>query len=490
MSDTSTQPATGTTAIVDHGRRNTLVIGLLLVSAFVVILNETILSVALPALMGDLDITATAAQWLTTGFMLTMAVVIPITGFVLQRFNTRPVFITAMSLFSLGTLISALAPGFGILLFGRIVQATGTAIMMPLLMTTVLTLVDPAKRGRVMGNISIVISVAPAIGPTVSGLILSVFPWRGMFLIVLPIAIAALILGAVRMRNVTEPRVVPIDMASVVISIFAFGGLVYGLTSLGEGTGIDWLPSWLPLVVGILFMVIFITRQLALQKSDRALLDLRTFTSHTFTVATVMMGISMMAMFGTLILLPLFLTYSLGIETLQIGLLLLPGGLLMGVLAPFVGRMYDRVGPRPLLVPGAIILSTVFWALTLVDENTPVTFILIGHIVMSVGLALLFTPLFSAGLGSLRPNLYSHGSATVGTVQQLAGAAGTALFITVMSVESERLAAGGADLAASTAGGVHVAFMYGAVISLFGIVAAFFVKRPVVAEGAPAPVGH
>ncbi len=173
-SPTSTSNAHGADASgADGGQaatdaRNKLVIGLLLVSAFVVILNETIMGVALPSLTRDLGITVTAGQWLTTGFMLTMAVVIPITGFLLQRFNTRPVFITAMSLFSLGTAISAVAPGFGVLLLGRVVQASGTAIMMPLLMTTVLTLVPPATRGRTMGNISIVISVAPAIGPTIS----------------------------------------------------------------------------------------------------------------------------------------------------------------------------------------------------------------------------------------------------------------------------------------------------------------------------------
>ena len=200
-----------------------LVIGLLLVSAFVVILNETIMGVALPRLMSDLDISAATGQWLTTGFLLTMAVVIPITGFLLQRFNTRPVFLWAMGLFSVGTLVAAVAPGFTLLLVGRIVQASGTAIMMPLLMTTVLTLIEPAHRGRVMGNISIVISVAPAIGPTISGLILNAFSWRFLFVFVLPIAIAALVLGAFRVRNVSTPRKAPLDVLSVILSAFAFG---------------------------------------------------------------------------------------------------------------------------------------------------------------------------------------------------------------------------------------------------------------------------
>ncbi|MCU1528563.1 MAG: transporter, partial [Frondihabitans sp.] len=215
-------------------RRNTLVIGVLMVSTFVVILNETIMSVALPTLIIDLHVPAATAQWLTTGFLLTMAVVIPITGFLLQRFNTRPMFILAMSLFSLGTLIAVVAPNFSILLIARIVQATGTAIMMPLLMTTAMTLVPAASRGRMMGNISIVISVAPAIGPTISGLILNVLTWRFMFVFVLPIALATLVIGAVKMKNVTTPRKAPLDVLSVILSAFAFGGLLYGLSSVGE----------------------------------------------------------------------------------------------------------------------------------------------------------------------------------------------------------------------------------------------------------------
>ncbi len=301
-----------------------LVIGLLVVAAFVVILNETIMSVALPSLMADLDITTATAQWLTTGFMLTMAVVIPATGFILQRFSTRQVFGAAMTLFSIGTLIAAIAPGFGILLVGRIVQASGTAIMMPLLFTTVLNLVPAARRGRLMGVISIVIAVAPAIGPTVSGLILSSLSWRWMFWIVLPIALVALTLGLWKITNLTTPRKLPFDILSVVLSTLAFGGLIFGLSSLGESAEGDApLPLWIPITVGVLALAAFITRQIALQRQDRALMDLRTFRSRPFVVAIIMVSVSMMALFGSLIVLPLYLQNVLELGTLETGLLLL-----------------------------------------------------------------------------------------------------------------------------------------------------------------------
>ncbi|TWX40053.1 multidrug efflux MFS transporter [Frigoribacterium sp. ACAM 257] len=469
--------------------RNKLVIGLLLVSAFVVILNETIMGVALPSLTRDLDITVTAGQWLTTGFMLTMAVVIPITGFLLQRFNTRPVFITAMSLFSLGTAISAIAPGFGVLLLGRVVQASGTAIMMPLLMTTVLTLVPAATRGRTMGNISIVISVAPAIGPTISGLILSVFEWRFMFILVLPIALGALALGAARVKNVTTPRTVPLDVFSVILSAFAFGGIVFGLSSIGEGAEAA-VPAWLPIGVGVVALLAFVLRQRALQRDDKALLDLRTFLSRTFTTSVLVLGVGMIALFGTLIVLPIYLQNVHGLDPLATGLLLLPGGLLQGVLSPIVGRIFDKHGPTVLLVPGTVLVSAVLWFLSTVSEATPIPMVLGAHVALSVGLALMFTPLFTSGLGSLPGRLYSHGSAIVGTVQQVAGAAGTAVFVTVMTLATVSAASGGAGDIAAASAGVRAAFLVGAIISLFAVVGAFFVRRPPVTEGAEPIVAH
>ncbi len=485
-----TAPRTGSVPQPSPGETR-LVIGLLLVSAFVVILNETIMGVALPRLMDDLDISAATGQWLTTGFLLTMAVVIPVTGFLLQRFNTRPVFVWAMSLFSAGTLVALLAPGFAMLLVGRIVQASGTAIMMPLLMTTVLTLVEPAHRGRVMGNISIVISVAPAVGPTISGLILNAFSWRWLFGFVLPIAIAALVLGMVKVRNVSTPRKAPIDVVSVVLSALAFGGLVYGLSSIGEAATTGPLVPIGSLVVGVFALLVFVLRQTRLQRTDSALLDLRTFRTRGFTIPIIAMVISFMAMFGTLILLPIYLERVLGLEVLQVGLLLLPGGLLMGLLSPVVGRIYDRRGPRVLLVPGAVIVSAVLWGLATVGTDTSVWFVLGAHVVLSVGLALTFTPLFTAALGGLPPRLYSHGSAVLGTAQQLAGAAGTALFVTLLTIGAAGAASTGADdVAAATAVGVRTAFLVGAVISLFGIATAALVRRPETPEGAPAPAVH
>ncbi|WP_240665783.1 MDR family MFS transporter [Agromyces sp. LHK192] len=500
-----TSPDTASNAVVEdaavrahqpaHGASNTRVIWLLLAATFVVFLNETIMGVAVPHLVDDLGITVTAAQWLTTAFMLTMAVVIPITGFLIQRFPTKPLFVTAMTLFSAGTLLAALAPGFEVLLTARVVQASGTAIMMPLLMTTLMTVVAPSDRGRFMGRVSIVMSVAPAVGPTISGLVLETLSWRYLFWIVLPIALVMLVIGARKVETVNEPRKLRIDLLSVVLSAFGFGGLVYGLSLLGGESGGDsggatpaW-AVWVAVGVGVVGIACFVGRQLLLQREDRALLDLRTFTSRNFTISIGMMVVLMATLFGTLIVLPFYLQRVLLLDPLATGLLLLPGGLVMGLLGPTVGRLFDRFGPTPLLVPASIVLSGVLWWLTTVGETTSVWFVLAAHVVMSIALAFMFTPLFTSALGSVEPRFYSHGSAILGTLQQVAGAVGTALFISVLAVREAAASTAGAGEIAAQAAGIRGAFLVGAILSIGAIVGALFVRKPAdMAEGAP--IGH
>ncbi|WP_425955570.1 MDR family MFS transporter [Xylanimonas sp. McL0601] len=465
-------------------------IALLLASTFVVILNETTMSVALPPIMEDFHVTAATGQWLTTAFMLTMAVTIPATGFLLQRFGTRVSFLLAMSLFSAGTLLAILAPVFGVLVAARVVQALGTAIMLPLLMTTVMNLVPPQHRGKIMGNVSLVISAAPALGPTLSGAVLEPLGWRAVFGVVLPIAVAALVVGAVLLRDVSERVHKRLDALSLVLAALGFGGLVYGLTSLGEAVGGHVpVPPAVPLVVGVVMLVLFAWRQLRLQRSDDAVLDLRVFASRGFSTGLGVLAISMLAMFGSFIVLPLVLQRALGLEPLATGLLVLPGGLAMGLLGPVVGNLYDRVGPRPLVVPGAAMVAVAFAGMATIRPSTDWPFVLAAHVLMSLGLALVFTPLFTTTLGSLMPRLYSHGSAAVGTVQQLAGAAGTAMFVALLTARSVSLAEDGAHPAEALTGGASLAFTVGALVMAAATLLAFTLRRPPIPEG-EGPASH
>lgn len=491
--DTALTPETGPAPARRGGvtlpAREGRVIWLLLGAAFVAILNETTMGVAIPHLIKDLSITALQAQWLTTGFMLTMAVVIPVTGFLLQRFTTRSVFVAAMSLFSAGTLIALLSPGFSMLVVARVVQASGTAIMMPLLMTTLMTVVPAAQRGRMMGRVSIVISLAPAIGPTLSGLLLDNLSWRWIFGIVLPIALIALGVGARWVHNLGETTVAPIDVLSVVLSAFGFGGVVFGLSQIGEvaqtsgGSGdLAVLTLSVSLGVGVVALGLFGWRQVALQRRDDALLDLRVFRSANFSLSMAQMALMSVAFFGALTVLPLYLQNVVHADATETGLVLLPGSLAMGLAGPPIGRVYDRYGTRVLLIPGAIITSAILWMFTTVGADSSVWFIAILQTVLALGLAMSFTPLFTASLASLQPRFYSYGSAVLGTVQQVAGAAGIALMITVFSAVS---ASAGGTPAEAGAAGARAAFLIAAIASLPLIVGAVVIRKPADEVGEP-----
>lgn len=444
----------------EQDTQGTRVIWLLVASAFVMILNETIVLVALPAVITDLGISVLTAQWLTSGFLLTMAVVIPITGYLLQRFPPRGVYLASMGLFCSGTLLAALSPGFPALMTGRIVQAAGTAVMVPLLMTSVIRLVPVHRRGAMMGTITIVIAVAPAIGPTVSGLILSVLGWRFTFWAVLPVALIALAAGARWLRVSAQTRRVPLDVLSVPLAVIGFGGLVWGLTAIGEAArGYSPVPAWLPIIVGVLAMVAFVVRQLRLQRQERALLDLRPLAHRAFAVPVVLMALTFMALFGVLILMPLYIQEVMGAAPFVTGLALLPGGLVMGLLGPIVGRLYDRYGVRPLAVPGSVVAAGALWAFVTLDASSPLWHLVAMHMLLVLGISFMITPLMTDALGQLPAGLESHGSAIVATLQQVAGAAGTALFVTVMALAST----GTSDVA--DAHGAQVAFLTAALIA-------------------------
>lgn len=463
--------------------RTALLIAVLVASSFVMILNETILSVALRALTIDLGVSTTTAQWLTSGFLLTMAVVIPTTGFLLERFTPRQVFLASLTLFSLGTLISGSAPGFGVLLVGRVVQACGTAVMVPLLMTSIMRLVPEERRGATMGTITIVIAVAPALGPTIGGAVLSALGWRWMFWIVLPLSLIALTIGALWLRLDSQTRQVPLDLLSVLLSALGFGGVLYGLSAVGEpGDGQQPVPPWLALVVGVGALAVFTYRQVRLQRRDRALLDLRPFTYRPFVVALILAMLVFMCLLGVAsILLPLYLQTVLGTSTFVSGLAVLPGGLILGLLGRPVGALFDRIGARPLVIPGALTAAVSLWLFTTLGPHSLLAAVIVIHIVLMIGLSLMMTPLMTESLGALPDHLYSHGSAIIATLQQVAGALGTAVFVTVAALGSA------ADSVSPDAVGLHAAFVVAGCIGVLVFVTALFVRRPSPSKATPAP---
>ncbi|OFO22683.1 MULTISPECIES: MDR family MFS transporter [unclassified Corynebacterium] len=452
-------------------------LSILVLGAMVMILNETSLSVALPAIMADYSIPATSAQWLLTGFMLTMAVVIPTTGFLLERLTTRQIFVASVGLFLAGTVVAALAPSFFILLVGRVLQAGGTALMIPTLMTVAMTLVPAQRRGTVMGIISVVISVAPALGPTVGGAILNHFTWHAIFWSMVPLIALILIAGLWRLDNVGENRDTPLDGLSVILSAFAFGGLIYGLSSMEkilQGGG--WVDIAVT-VVGVIALAVFIRRQRRLALEDRALMDLRPFRVRNFTLAVIILLLSFGLMLGMVTVLPIYLQTTLGATAFATGLVVMPGGILQAFLSPIVGRLFDSYGPRPLMIPGSLLMVAGLWLMATLGENSAVWMVVGMHVIFSLGMCLMMTPLMTTALSSLPKKLYSHGSAIMNTFQQLAGATGTALLVVFLTRGTLAGAAAGLSPAAATAQGTHWAFLFAGVAGIAIAVIAPLLKR-------------
>ncbi|MCU1647208.1 MAG: transporter [Nocardia sp.] len=451
------------------GGRTPTVIRVLVLATFVVILNETIMINAIPRLMTDLHVGERSAQWVSTAFMLTMAAVIPTTGWFLQRVTTRRAYSMAMGIFLFGTALSSVAPTFSVLLLGRVIQACGTAVMMPLLMTTLMTVVPQEDRGRVMGNVTLAISVAPAMGPVISGLVLQIGSWRWLFVLVLPIAAGVTWFGLRHLENVGEPQSGAIDGYSVGFAALGFGGLVYGLSKIGGGNDAEAIGI---AAAGAVLIAVFAARQIRLQRTGTPLLDLRVLLLGTYTKALVLMSIAFLAMLGSMMLLPLYLQNLRGLSALETGLLVMPGGLAMGLLGPTIGRLFDRFGGRWLVIPGSIGITAALAGFTQISLDMPYWQLLALHILLMVSLAATFTPVFTLGLGALPPHLYSHGSSMLGTLQQVAAAFGTALVITVMTTRATSLVNSGTEPITAHLDGMRLAFAVSAVLSLVVIVMA------------------
>jgi DHA2 family lincomycin resistance protein-like MFS transporter len=443
-------------------RRVPPVVMVLVAATFTVILNETILTNAVPPLMAYFGISPRAAQWLSSVFMLTMAALIPVTGWFLQRVTTRTAYAVSMITFCVGTVIGAVAPSFAVLLVGRVVQASGTAVMMPLLMTTLMTVVPERDRGRVMGTVTLAMSCAPAMGPTVSGLIMELGSWRIIFVFMLPVAIAVAVLGLRHLENVGETQQVSMSWTSVLLAALGFGGFLFGLSEAGA---MNAATVGLVIATGVLLVAAFAGLQVRLARTASPLLDLRTLRHRTFRVSLVVLAAAHVAFLGSMFLLPLYLQNSRHLSELETGLLVMPGGLAMGLLGPPVGRLYDRYGARVLVIPGSAVAAVALVVLSQIGHHTPYAMVLGAHVVLMSSLAVVLTPVFTVGLSDLPDDLYSHGSSLFGTVMQVAGATGTALLVVITQVRQSHLVRIGLPSADAFVAGLRWAFATGAIVA-------------------------
>jgi EmrB/QacA subfamily drug resistance transporter len=470
-------------------------LAILFVGAFIAFLNNTLLNIALPTIMDEFQVKPSAVQWLTTGYMLVNGILIPASAFFIQKFTNRRLFITAMSLFSLGTLVAVIAPTFGLLVVARMIQASGSAMMMPLLMNIMLVAFPVERRGSAMGLFGLVMFTAPAIGPTLSGYIIEHYSWRTLFGIVLPFAVFTLVYAIFKLRNITPNRDVKIDLFSLVLSSIGFGGLLYGFSSAGERGWTDPIVYG-TILIGAVALTSFIVRQI---RMDEPMLDFKIYKHPMFALSSAISVVLSIAMFSAMILTPLYVQSVRGISPFHAGILMLPGAVLMGIMSPITGRLFDKYGARTMAILGLLITIITTFYLSKLGMNSGYYYIMMLYTVRMLGISLVMMPVMTNGLNQLPMVSNPHGTAMNSTLQQVSGAIGSAVLLTIMT---KRMESAGAELFSeakasgnvpSTAegltalkdqletqsmlDGINFAFFVSTIVAAGALVLTFFIKR-------------
>lgn len=404
----------------------------LILGCFLSTLNQTLLNVAFSKLMVVFSISASTVQWLATGFMLVNGVLVPITAYLMKRYSTRQLFLSSMGFLLFGSIICAVAINFPLLLIGRMIQAIGAGIIMPLLMSVVMFIFPPEKRGSMMGFIGLAIIFAPAIAPTLAGFIIEYYSWRWLFIGIIPFTIITIVLAMKYLMNVSETEKVKLDIVSVILSTIGFGFILYGFSSAGS-RGWEDMVVLCTTILGIVAILTFCLKQ---SKSTEPLLDLSVFKNKLFTLTSIINIIVTMMMYADMVLLPIYLQNGRGFSAFEAGLLLLPGAIVNALMSPVTGKLYDRFGAKPLFIIGLIFIIPSMWVVTDLTETTPFVFLMIRTIFLRVGLSFITMPLNTASLNSLPRALVTHGTAVNNTLRQIAGAIGTAVVITIFTAQT------------------------------------------------------
>lgn len=470
------------------------IVAAILIGAFVALLNQTLMNVALPQMMNDLNVGATTIQWLTTGFMLVNGVLIPLSAYLVARFTTRSLFLTATILFSIGTVVCGIGSDFTMVLVGRLIQAAGAGVLMPLMNVIFLTIFPIEKRGQAMGMMGVAMIFAPAIGPTLSGWVIENNSWHLLFWIILPLGLISVLLGAISMKNVLPLSKSKVDMLSVVLSTLGFGGILYGFSEAGSD-GWGGTEVVIGIIVGVVALILFVWRQLV---AEKPMLEFRVFKYGIFSLTTVINVVVTMALYAAMILLPIYLQEIRGFTPLKSGLLLLPGSILMGIMSPITGIIFDKIGARWLVVIGLAITAVTTWQFSDLSETTTYTHLILIYTARMFGMSMIMMPVQTAGLNQLPAKLNAHGAAMANTLRTISGALGTALLVTIMTNTAKSRAT---DLFISqkinpqdpanaqvvlkltndaTVFGIDRAFIVATWITVAALVLAFFIRRVVV----------
>lgn len=473
-------------------KKSTIIMITFLIGAFFTFLNETLLNIAMTEIMHVFNVDAPTVQWLATGFMLVMGILMPLSASLIQWFTTRQMFIGLMSIFLLGTLISGLAINFPMILIGRMIQAAGTGLLIPTIMNAMLNLFEPHERGKVMGNFGLVMMFAPAIGPTLSGVIVDTLGWRWLFFSVVPFVIFSILFAFKYLENVGEVTKPKIDILSVILSTIGVAGIIYGFSSVSntEGGFLNPVVATI-IIIGLVALIAFGIRQVKLAVP---LLDLSVFKYANFARGIFIFVIVIMSMFASEIVMPIYLQGPMGFSAKAAGMILLPGALLNGFLSPVMGRIFDKIGPRKMIIPGMLVLCLVMVFYSTIHPGIPMFVFILVYIVLMVSISMIMMPSHTNGINQLPKHLYPHGTAVGNMMQPIAGAMGVSIFISIMTHGQKKALEGVTPtkqaINDALTVGVHHAYWFAIVLTVIGLITAFFITKSTAPEGENQQMTH
>ena len=446
-------------------RKQIVMLAALVFGTFVTVLNQTVVAPALPSVMAEMSVDASTAQWLTTGFTLVNAIMIPITAFLTDRFTTKRLFLVSMVIFTAGSALAGWGPSFAVLLLGRLVQAAGAGILMPLVMTVLMWTFPVDKRGTAMGLFGIVIAFGPAIGPTVAGVIIDRYTWHDMFYIITVLSAIVVLIGVfVLQKGGDTNKDVTLDVPSVILSSVGFGGLLYGLSTIGSyGLRADAIAGTL---VGVVALVFFFRRQL---KMEHPMLQVRVLQNRKFLIATIIGMLVQGALLAAGILVPIYLQSLMGYSATVSGLVLLPGAIIMGAMGPIAGRLFDKHGPRVLSIIGMGVLTVTTFCFAFLGTETGLITLTLLYTVRLFSLSLVNMPITTWGMNALDNELVNHGTSVNNTFRQVAGSLGTAIIVSASTIATNATSRVMTPTQASIFG-IDVAFALAGVLCLIGFI--------------------
>lgn len=446
----------------------------MLIGGFVGMFSETSLNIALPQLMAQLGVTTATVQWLVTGYMLMVGIVLPLSSIITKWFTTRQVILFALVDFMVGAVISAIAPGFGVLLFGRMIQGIATGLILPLMFTVAMQIFPPYKLGAAMGMVGLVIMFAPAVGPTLAGIVLGVASWRWIFWLFVPFLLIAFIFAVTSLKNIAEVSRPKVDFLSILLSTVGFGSLVLGV-SLASDRGWGSAAVISALIVGIIILAWYTHRQLTM---DKPILNLRAFAIPGFRIGASLVMINFGIILSAMYLLPMYIQKGLLVPVALTGIIMFPGGVMNAIVSAVSGRMYDHVGAQMPARIGFIISMVGALMLAFTTTQSAIWYVILAHVILMIGAPLAMSPSQTYGLNSLTGPIAADGSAIMNTLQQIVGAIATAIATSLLGIGQAAYMTSGANHAAGAfVNGAHYGFFFTFALAVVGFLLALRIPK-------------